>query len=43
MAINNRGYGLYQRFVYFYEVAKSFGFCFGQEKNKSKQKDFAMS
>ncbi len=24
-------------FAYFYEVAKSYGFSFGQEKNKSKQ------
>jgi hypothetical protein len=28
--------------VYFYDVAKSLGFCFKQGKEKTKQKDFAM-
>jgi hypothetical protein len=38
-----RGLGFKTRYVYIYKVEKSLGFCFRQEKIKTKQKDFAMS
>ncbi|SNR79611.1 hypothetical protein SAMN04488009_0102 [Maribacter sedimenticola] len=33
-----RASGLIQRFVYFYDVAKSLGFCFGHEKLNQNKK-----
>ena len=41
--INNTGFGLYERFVYFYEVRKIFGILlFSGTKKKRKPKNFAM-
>ncbi|WP_206743813.1 hypothetical protein, partial [Cochleicola gelatinilyticus] len=40
--INNTGYGLNQRFAYFYQVRKIFWILLWPGKEKTKQKDFAM-